>query len=116
MLLTKKLQYRMDLKTCKESITKASSILLNKIFVAIFMTSLLTLLIVIAHAISIPVCVLLPAPLYPLTYFSYLSRAVIHPILEAVMTREIRTVLLNCLPIKLLCCGKTNEKKQDQDA
>ena len=84
-----------------------SQLHLVEVFAAIFTASIVTLFMVLVIAIMIPVCGLLPAPLYPLTYLLYLSRAIIHPILEAIMMKEIRCVLQNCLPSRLkVCCRK----------
>ena len=83
-----------------------SQLHLVKVFSAIFTASIATLLMVLVIAIMIPVCKLLPPPFYPLTYLLYLSRAIIHPILEAVMMKEIRSVLQNCLQTRLKVCRR----------
>ena len=84
-----------------------SQLHLVKVFIAIFTASTVTLLMAAVLAIAATVCGLLPPPLYPPGYLLYLSRAVIHPILEAVMTKETRSVLQNCLPKQ--CRGKQNQ-------
>ena len=84
---------------------------LVKVFVAIFTASTVTLFLVMALAIATPICGLLPPPLYPPAFLLYLSRAIIHPILEAVMTKEIHCVLQTCLPKR--CRGKQDRTSDD---
>ena len=92
-----------------------SQLHLVKIFVAIFTASIVTFLMVLTLAIYQPICGRLPPPFYPVVYLLYLSRAIIHPIVEAVMTKEIRSsIVQNCLPTGMeVCCRKREERGED---
>lgn len=81
---------------------------LLKIFFAIFTASIVTIFMVFALAIALPICDLVPSLLYPPTYLLYLVRAVLHPVLEAFMTPEIRSVIVKCLPKKRPRCNPTH--------
>ena len=74
-----------------------SQLHLVKAFMVLFTASSATFLLCIAFSVVIPVCGQLPAPLYPIAYLLYLSRAIVQPILEAVTAKEIRGVLASCV-------------------
>ena len=89
---------------------KKSQLHLVKVFVAIFAASTVTLFLVGALVIIVPICGDLPPLLYPPPHLLYLSRAIVHPILEAVMTKEISSVLQSFIPTRLKVCFKTRKQ------
>ncbi len=73
---------------------RKSQLQLVKVFGAIVSASLLTLIPLIIAAIGASsILGSVPIPIYSIAYLSALSRSVIHPILEAYMTHDIRQVI-----------------------
>ena len=79
------------------------------VFSAIFAASLVIFLLAGILTLLGPLCGQL---LYPISYQLYLLRAIVHPILEAIMTKELRSVLQNGTTQLKACCRR---KKVEND-
>ena len=73
-------------------------------FLAIFATSAVTVFMVIAIGVAIPICGNAFPELSLPAYLLYLVRAVVHPILEAFTAPEIRVTFTKYLPKRLQTC------------
>lgn len=83
--------------------------LLN-VFGVIVGANLLTIIPAAVFLICVQVLNVLPGYLYPIPYLLYLSRTVIHPILESILNYEIRSVMSKCLPA---ACVKARQTRNN---
>ena len=91
-----------DVKTkiAKEKIK--SQLRLARVFGAIFTANMLTWLPMVALALTGAIARTAPTILYNITYLSFLSQTVIHPILEVVLIRDMREIITSCVN----CCRR----------
>ncbi len=98
-------------RTGVSSSYKKSQLQLVKVFGAIVTASVLTLIPAVISPFSIPFLGVEPSPFYSVAYLSLLSKSVIHPILEAYMTHEIREVLAKFCPSCAAGCKPRHRKE-----
>ena len=89
-----------------------------QLFGAIFTANMITWIPMLCLAIAGAIVGLghIPTAVYSVTYMAFLSEIVIHPILEVILIRDIRSNLVRCFPVnvrKRLCTEETRGAKSD---